>query len=114
MPYRERVYVASASHTTSGQTETIASLAVGAWLQNAQRTKFYLNVSAVTGTNPTLDIVIESLIGGIWYEEEAFTQATGVTKEGISVIALPCDMRIRWTIAGTDPDFTFQVAMVRF
>jgi len=76
---------------------------------------FYLNVTAVSGTNPTLDVVVESLIDGVWVLEGSFTQATGVTAEKIELTNLPCDVRVRHTIGGTDtPTFTFTVTLVRF
>jgi hypothetical protein len=71
-----------------------------------------LNVTAVTGTSPTMDLIVEhSLDNTTWVTAATFTQATGVTTE-IKTIATPFGsrMRLSYTIGGVaDPDFTFTV-----
>lgn len=67
-----------------------------------------LDVSAASGTTPTLDVVIQdSLDGVVWTTLSTFTQKTAVSKEVIRVTT-PFHDRIRatYTIAGTTPSFT--------
>ena len=74
-----------------------------------------LHVIAASGTNPTLDVVIDSddaddFVGST--ERIAFTRATAVTSEWKSVAGAVTDdwWRASWTVGGTDtPTFTFIV-----
>jgi hypothetical protein len=71
-----------------------------------------LNVTAVTGTDPTMDLVIEhSLDNTTWISAVAFTQAITTGNE-LKTVATPFGsrMRLNYTIGGVaDPDFTFTV-----
>lgn len=70
-----------------------------------------LNVSAASGTTPTLDVVIEdSADGATWTTLATFAQKTGTGAETVR-ITNPChpNIRARWTIGGTTPSFTFDV-----
>jgi hypothetical protein len=81
----------------------------------------YLDVTAVSGTNPTLDIDIEAKdpVSGKVFALKSFAQATGVTTEAVW-LGLPADtvfptpyMRANVTIGGTDtPTFTFSLSGV--
>lgn len=72
---------------------------------------FYLNVTAVDGTDPTLDLVIQEVdpFSDKLYTVATFTQATGVTNEREEVADLPVRRyKAVWTIGGTDtPTVTF-------
>lgn len=115
MSYLNHLIVPSAAQTVDGQTGTFASMRTGGNEAASPSAAFYLNVTAVSGTSPTLDVVIESLVDGVWMSEGAFTQATGVTTGKIELTNLPCDIRVRHTIGGTaTPTFTFTVTLVRF
>ena len=67
--------------------------------------------AAPTGTNPTLDVDIETSPDGInWHVAASFVQATGVTSQRLAV---PVDRFVRaaWTVGGTDsPGFTYGVS----
>jgi hypothetical protein len=74
-----------------------------------------LNVTAASGTTPTLDVVIEdSVDGGVtWNTVGTFTQKTAVAREVINVTVPFADsLRVRWTVGGTTPNFTFAVHWV--
>ncbi len=70
-----------------------------------------LNVTAVAGTSPTLDVVIEDTIDGTtWYPIGTFVQRTVVGREVLRMTQPFTDqLRVRWTIGGTTPSFTFAV-----
>ena len=96
--------------TDDGTPRTLGSVLAGEALYAA------LHVTAVTGTNPTLDVVIESSATGSFSGEETtritFTQADGITSEWSSVAGAVTDThwRVTWAIGGTDtPTFTFAV-----
>lgn len=65
--------------------------------------------SAVTGTNPTLDVTVQqSLDGANWFTTDSFTQLTAIgseLKKNIRVAGI--SMRVVGTIAGITPSFTF-------
>lgn len=71
-----------------------------------------LTVTAKAGTNPTLDVVIQTSVdGSTWRTVAAFTQATDVTAERKSFSGLDRYTRASWTIGGTSsPSFTFSLA----
>ena len=72
-----------------------------------------LNVTAASGTTPTLNVVIETSIdnGATWALVVAFTAATGATSElkAFPVSSWADQIRARWTVGGTTPSFTFSV-----
>jgi hypothetical protein len=74
-----------------------------------------LDVLAASGTSPTLDVKIqESADGSTWSDLITFTQKTGVGREEKSAVpdnAKPYK-RVSYTIGGTNPSFTFDVAEV--
>lgn len=87
---------------------------------------FFLNVTAASGTTPTLDIKIQAKCGltGIYTDipGAAFTQKTAaatdmlVVSDGVTVSAnkavshpLPTFFRAVATIGGTTPSFTFSL-----
>jgi hypothetical protein len=75
---------------------------------------FVLRVTAVSGTNPTLDVDIEVLdeVSGLWYVLDSFTQIAAQGNERLAAASIPEGrMRANWTIGGTDtPTFTFSVS----
>lgn len=68
-----------------------------------------LNVTAVSGTAPTLVAAVETSANGTsgWTEIAAFSQvtATGTTRKVFT--GLDRFVRPKWTIGGTTPSFTF-------
>jgi hypothetical protein len=78
-----------------------------------------INVSAASGTTPTLDIFVERLgQDGVWYTMYHPTQITGVIQVSVSLgpgdtAAAPTQtLRVRWAVGGTGPSFTFSMSMV--
>lgn len=97
--------VASAARTASGDSGVLPDWGVATSLR-AQ-----LTVTAVAGTGQTLDVVIEdTLDGDTWFVVGTFAQKTAGGSEVINITGPFTDrIRVRWTIAGTTPSFTFSV-----
>lgn len=91
--------------TSTGQS---ASVHVGGYSEAIAM----LNVTAASGTTPTLDVKLQTSYNGTdWYDiATAFTQATAVSKQaGLKATNLGQFLRAVWTIGGTTPSFTFDL-----
>lgn len=98
--------VPSAARTTSSQTSSLAGYGYATTLR-AQ-----LAVTAVSGTTPSMTVVIEDTVDGgtNWNQVAAFTAATAVGVQVQNVTTPFSDtIRVRWTVTGTTPSFTFSV-----
>jgi len=98
--------VASAARTTSGDSGPLTGYGPAGSLR-AQ-----LNVTAASGTTPTLDVLIEDSVdgGATWNTVATFAQKTAAGREVVNLTGLFGDtLRVRWTIGGTTPSFTFAV-----
>jgi hypothetical protein len=97
--------IESSARTASGNTGNIQAL-------GGESVRAQLNVTAASGTSPTLNVLIEdTLDGGINFNTiGTFAQKTAAGREVIN-IAVPFSetLRVSWTIAGTNPSFTFSV-----
>ena len=97
--------VASAARTTSGTSsvETIIR----------EKAAFYLDCTAVSGTAPTLDVIIEGKAVGSnnWYTIGTFAQLNNTTGNERIVInpLIESEIRVSWTIGGATPSCTFSV-----
>jgi hypothetical protein len=116
--YAEDTVVASAIRTTSSDTGALPGYG-GASVLRAQ-----LQVTAASGTTPTLDVVIEDTLdaGATWNVVATFTQKTVAAREVINVLPQKTEsatfqpvfadrIRVRWTLGGTTPSFTFSVVI---
>lgn len=97
--------VASAARTTTG-----ASALSEGW-GNASKIRAQLNVSAASGTTPSLTVLIEDTLDGTtWNTVGTFAAKTTAGREVISITSPFSDrIRVSWTITGTTPSFTFDV-----
>lgn len=71
-----------------------------------------LEVTAVAGTTPTLNVAVQHSIDGVnWTDLITFTQATGaVVQMPAAATLVNRRLRVNWTIGGTGgPSFTFNV-----
>ena len=95
--------LASAARTATASAAAVSGFAA------ANNLVLQLNVTAASGTLPTLDVVVQDTVDGTNYSTIAtFTQATGVTREVIRLATPFTDtLRIVYTIGGTLPSFTF-------
>jgi hypothetical protein len=70
----------------------------------------YLDITAASGTDPVLNVIVEDTIDGTnWDTVESFTQASGTGREVKRINNFSRYMRVKYTIGGTEPDFTFSV-----
>ena len=104
-PYTTQDLAASAARTTNGNSEEFWGYGIASTL------RVQLDVTAVAGTSPTLNVVIEDSIDGVnWHTVGTFAQRTAVGREVINITSpFANHLRVRWTIAGTAPSFTFAV-----
>jgi hypothetical protein len=96
--------------TTINATETGATM-LDNNVDRFNQAVILLNVTAVTGDTPTLDLLVEhSVDNTTWLTSATFAQKTGTGTELVTV-ATPFGSRMRYsyTITGTNPDFTFTV-----
>lgn len=105
-----RTVVSSAARTATGN-----SGAVGLLHASASRLNLLVDVTAVTGTSPTMDLTIKwshdgSTFGGADGTADTFAQitATGAVSKQFTVKAP--HYRVEWTLGGTTPSFTFSVS----
>jgi hypothetical protein len=66
-----------------------------------------IDITAVSGTSPTLNVVVESFVGGQWVTIETLTQQTAAGKVVVKLTNFGKQIRLRWTVGGTAPSFTF-------
>jgi hypothetical protein len=94
--------VASAARTASGDSGPL----IGWGVPSAARVQ--LDVTAASGT---LDVVVEDTIDGTnWNVAGTFAQKAAIGREVINLATPFTDrLRVRWTIGGTTPSFTFSV-----
>jgi hypothetical protein len=79
-----------------------------------------VNVAAVAGTSPTLNVYLEGLDAvGNWYLLWQPAQITVAGSVPTSVgpgcatnVVVPPSVRFRWVLGGTSPSFTFSVSIV--
>lgn len=97
--------VESAARTASGDSGSILG-----W-GSADTIRAQLDVTAAAGTSPTLDVVIEDTLDGTnWNVVATFAQKVAAGREVVNITTPFSDtLRVRWTVAGTTPSFTFSV-----
>lgn len=112
MAYREISLHDSAARTATGTADAVKGFGGSSKIGAA------LVVSAASGTNPTLDVVIQhSLDGTNWFDLMTFTQRTAAGSEykvvsetqGTTVNVVGDRLRAKYTVGGTTPSFTFSV-----
>lgn len=73
--------------------------------------RLLLDVTAASGTNPTLAVTIETSYDGVtWREIGAFTALGAIGSQRASFPGADRYVRARWGIGGSDPSFTFSVS----
>lgn len=98
--------LASGARTASADSGVIAGF--GDW----SKFRAHLAVTAASGTTPTLDVVIEDTLDGTnWNTVATFTQKTAAATQAVDVtgVVFGDRLRVRWTVTGTTPSFTFAV-----
>lgn len=122
------------SWVTGAQSVTFTSTTKGCDRYSA--CKIEVNVTAASGTSPTLDIKLQTLLpdNTTWMDVAAFNQITGISKNvldfvsaGSTVNAVTTDtltagtilsvllgrrIRLRGIVAGTNPSFTVTISII--
>ena len=103
--YAEDVFAPPLARTTSGDS--------GMWtgFGRASTLRVQLNVTAASGTSPSLAVFVEdSFDGTTWNQIAAFAAKTAAGVEVVNISTPFTDrVRVRWAITGTTPSFTFSV-----
>lgn len=103
-------FVPAAARTTSGQSDPVTVD------PRAARIALAVDVTAVSGTSPTMDLAVEwSFDGNTWFpadSADSFTQITAAAKAVKSFAPKASQARLVWTIAGTTPSFTFSATQL--
>lgn len=109
---RTVLYLASAAYTASGSS-------VAAATDSMERLFVGVNVTAVSGSTPSMTLTLETLgLDGVWYPvwtSSAITAAGKVTASigpGLATAQSFADqVRLSWAITGTTPSFTFTASI---
>lgn len=104
-----REVVASAARTATGTSAAVDTRSAAA------RLNILVDVTAASGTTPTLDVTVEwSFDGGTTWAvsdpADSFTQLTAAAVRAKQFNIKAPTYRLRWTIAGATPSFTFSVS----
>jgi hypothetical protein len=101
---------ASSAKTSSGSSSTASNVG------DRKEALVFLNVTAFSGTSPTLDVSLEASDdgGSTWYDipNSSFTQRTATGKQALQLTVFGDTIRPKWTVGGTTPSFTFAVKAV--
>jgi len=104
-----QTYLASATYTANGDSgatpldTTYGSVVV-----------FFLNVSAVSGTSPTLDLYIDiqDPASGNWVNQDKFATVTSTGTFALAEPVRSTKYRVRWVLGGSSPSFSFSIGVV--
>lgn len=96
---------ASAARTATGNGSAVA-------LGDLGTVRLLLDVTAASGTTPTLDVTVETSYDGStgWTSLGTFAQKTAAGTQRKSFSGCDRYVRATWTIGGTTPSFTFSIA----
>jgi hypothetical protein len=96
--------IESSARTVSGSSNIVQAY-------GGESLRCQLNVVGVSGTTPTLNVVIEDSIDGVNYNTLAsFPQKTAVGREILNITTpFAENLRASWTITGAAANFTFGV-----
>jgi hypothetical protein len=118
------VLATSLARTASGNGEALDLTQIFSGYSSPPLLLVQSDVTVVSGTSPSLTVIIEdSIDGGVtWNSIITFTAQTAINRavnaSGIRGDAYPAGfrwpfnpkrVRARWTISGTNPNFTFSV-----
>ncbi len=98
-------FAGSSARTASGSSAAVSNLEEQAAL------RVQLDVTAASGTSPSLAVLLEdSLDGTNWNTVGTFAAKTAAGREVINVTTpFAGTVRATWTITGTSPSFTFSI-----
>jgi hypothetical protein len=105
--------------TLAGSTTLAATANTGNLPVKHELTALYVNVTAISGTNPTLVVKLQESpdLGTTWVDIPSFNTAsltaTGLVRVAVPTIGLKVDgfLRAVCTVGGTTPSVTFTVSV---
>jgi hypothetical protein len=103
---RDVTFLASSARTATASSDALDC-------SGAHTVRVVLDVTAASGTTPTLDISLQTRrdASDTWRTVGSFTQITDATGDQIkSFSGLDRQVKLLCTIAGTTPSFTFSAA----
>lgn len=105
MPSQNVTLAGSAARTANGAGSAIAGLG------DTSSLRAQLDVTAVSGTAPSMTVVIQDTLDGVnWNTIGTFAGVTAIGREVINITTpYAGQIRASWTITGTTPSFTFSV-----
>jgi hypothetical protein len=112
----ERREAARVLHPHGSETSTGTTTGLDNSASTANGAAAYLQVTAASGTTPTLDVKVQHSSDGTTYADLlTFTQVTAANAyERVATTGtVNRYLRVEFTIGGTSPDFTFHVAAAR-
>jgi len=96
-----------AARSSSGQTNSYD-------FGDASECLVLVNVTAVSGVNPTLDITVQvSYDNSTWHDHTDLRQIIKAGNYPESITEFGKYVRLSYVIAGTNPSFTFQIKTLR-
>jgi hypothetical protein len=99
------------SGTATSSSNSRSSPVITRWSKEAI---FFLDITAVSGTNPTLNITIKvyDVLSGKWHLLATFTEKGNVSTDvGYIQYGLGDRIACDYAITGTNPSFTFTVTV---
>lgn len=101
----------------SPKTVTVAGTTVSREFSEFSRLlrgAFLLDISAISGTTPTLDVVVKGFnpVSGKWHPVVTFPQQSAVSTVPVAPVIVDLHFllyRAEWTVAGTTPSITFSL-----
>lgn len=107
LSYLEETVVSSAARTASGNSGVLTGYG------DASTLRALLAVTAVSGTTPSMTVLIEDTLDGTnWFTIGTFAAKTATGVEVINVTAPFAErLRVSWAITGTTPSFTFALTV---
>lgn len=100
--------------TGSGEGEYVATRET-LTVAGESKARVFLNVTALAGTTPLMDVTIVALVAGVDQVIASFVQSTeGVSQQSIVIDACPSTIKAVYTAGGTVTDFDATVDVIRF
>lgn len=96
--------LASAARTANGNSDVFE------FPESFDELLVYLDITAVSGTSPTMTVSYETSPDGTrWFTHTSFAAKTATGKDVLKLQQIGRKGRIAFTVGGTSPNFTFRV-----
>jgi hypothetical protein len=107
--HEERDYIASQTVTADGDSGATPLI-----IDYGSAVTFFLYVTAVSGTSPTLDMYVDICgpAADRWVNQDKFPTISAVGDYALALPVRARKYRCRWVLGGTTPSFTFAVGAV--